>query len=206
MKWLEKLLLPIAIVLVGTIGSIIISRSQIKSAILISASQIESSEKIANAQIQCQATSAKTEHEIKVLEIFFSEITQGDPKNRQYAFKLIGSIRPDLGQKLYEALRNDESPESEIYGDAVIILKKMNEIKEAQYYQFLSDSSRKEDVDFLKEVADKQFEAQEFEEALGYYYEVLKIFPEDEYADKKIKEIKEIKEILGQKKTKPKKD
>lgn len=207
MKWLEKLLLPFAIVLVGAIGSNIIKNSQIKSAIIISDSQIKSAERIATAQIRCQDINVKSEHEIKVLEIFFSEITQRDPKNRQYAFSLIESIQPKLAQKLYEAVRNDESPESEIHYVASIRLEQMDEIKEEQYYQSLSDSSRKEDVDFLKEVADKQFEAKEFEEALDNYYEVLEISPEDEYAYRKIKEIQSQKKIkLNLKKTKPKKN
>lgn len=209
MKWLEKLLLPFAIVLVGTIGSIIISRSQIESAILIGASQIESSEKIADAQIQCQDKNVKSEQEIKVLDIFFSKITHDNPKNRQYAIKLMDSISPELAQRLYEAVINDES-QNEIHGVALIRLKQMNEIKEEQHYQSLSDSSRKEDVDYLKEVADTQFKAKYFKEALDNYYEILNIFPEDEYANKKINEIKEIQEKIkiksNLKKTKPKKD
>ena len=43
MSWIDKLLTPIAIALVGGFGSLIISNSQIRSA-----------EKIAEAQISCQ--------------------------------------------------------------------------------------------------------------------------------------------------------
>lgn len=117
------------------------------------------------------------------------------------------SIKPELAQKLFEAVRNDETQEDEIHGVAVIRLKHMDEIKEEQYYQSLSDSSRKEDVDYLKKVADTQFKAELFKEALDYYYEVLEISPEDEYANRKIKEIQErIKTKPNLKKTKPKKD
>lgn len=195
MKWIDKLLTPIAIVLVGTVGSIIISISQIKSA-----------EKIANAQIRCQDINVKSEHEIKVLDIFFSKITQGTPENRQYALNLMYSIKPELAQKLLEAVINDES-QNEIHGVALIRLKQMDEIKEEQYYQSLSDSSRKEEVDYFKEVAAKQFKAKLYEKALDNYYEVLKFSPEDEYANRKIKEIQEkIKTKSNPKKTKPKKD
>lgn len=207
MKWLEKLLLPFVIVLVGTFGSIIISRSQIKSATIISASQIKSAENIADAQILSQDINVKSEHEIKVLDIFFSKITQGTPKEQLYALSLMFTITPELAQRLYEAVANNESQASEIYDVAKNRLEQMDEIKEEQYYQSLSDSSRKEQVDYFKEVADKQFESGEFEEALDNYYEVLKISPEDEYANRKIKETQvQIKTKPNLKKTKPKKD
>ena len=130
MKWLEKLLLPFVIVLVGTFGSIIISRSQIKSATIISASQIKSAENIADAQILSQDINVKSEHEIKVLDIFFSKITQGTPKEQLYALSLMFTITPELAQRLYEAVANNESQASEIYDVAKNRLEQMDEIKE----------------------------------------------------------------------------
>jgi hypothetical protein len=179
MKLIEKLLIPITIAVVGGYGSYIISHAQIKSA-----------EKIADAQISCQEKNTKSDQQIKVLDIFFEKITVGTSEDRRYAIKILSFVTPDLAKKLSEAVINEMSQNPEIRKVAVISYNQIDEVREKQYNLSLSDSTRKMKVAFFKDLANKQFDKNILDEALGNYEEVLKISPEDEDAKRKIENIR----------------
>ena len=179
MKLIEKLLIPITIAVVGVYGSYIISHSQIKSA-----------EKIAEAQIFCQEKNTKSDQQIKVLDIFFEKITVGTPEDRRYAIKILSFVTPDLAKELLEAVIDGMSDNPETQKVAVISYNQIDELREKQYNLSLSDSTRKVKVAFFKDLANKQYDKNILDEALGNYEEVLKISPEDEDAKRKIKIIR----------------
>ena len=92
-RWWEVILIPLAIALVGTIGTYFITNQQIKSSELISNTQRESAEKL-----------AKSDQQIKLLEIFFNKITSSDKNERQSALIILKNLDQELAIKLAKVL------------------------------------------------------------------------------------------------------
>jgi hypothetical protein len=94
----EIVLMPLAITLVGTIGTYILSRQQIESSNIASRAQIESSENL-----------ARSDQQIKVLEIFSEKITSTDVRERELAVRILQSVDPALAEKLATAIAETET-------------------------------------------------------------------------------------------------
>jgi hypothetical protein len=109
-KWWEAFLIPLTIALVGIIGTYFVTNQQIKSTELVSKAQLESAD-----------NHAKSEQQIKLLEIFFNKITSRDKNERETALIILKNLEPELAMKLAQVIL-------EVPSQDPIILQTANEI------------------------------------------------------------------------------
>ncbi len=91
-NWLEILIIPLVLALVGTMGTYFITRQQ---------------ESNANKQ-------AESDRQVKILEIFAEKVTAENPKERVLAINLLRTLDPALAKKLAAAVILSEDEESEV--------------------------------------------------------------------------------------------
>ena len=73
--------MPIAIVLTGLAGSYYIAQKQIVAADNLGDQQIKSSKNIAAAQARSDKDKAVTDRRLKLLELFYKDLSSGDKKS-----------------------------------------------------------------------------------------------------------------------------
>jgi len=109
-SWLEIFLLPIVVTVVGVF-----------SAQLITHAQLESGERIARSNTESADSRAKSEQQIKILEIFSDQIKSENISKRKVAVRLLGALDSELGEKLARAvLDSDPAPEVKEIAQAVV--------------------------------------------------------------------------------------
>ncbi len=89
---LEIALMPIALSIVGILGSLIIANKQVESAI-----------HLAEAQTEAAKEQSASDRQVKILEIFSEKIT-GKPQQQEMALKFLRALDSDLHQKLASAV------------------------------------------------------------------------------------------------------
>jgi hypothetical protein len=88
---------------------------------LITRAQLESSERIARANTRSEDSRARSEQQIKVLEIFSDQIKSENVSKRKVAVRLLGALDSELGEKLARAvLDSDPAPEVQQIAQAVV--------------------------------------------------------------------------------------
>jgi hypothetical protein len=102
-KIIEILITPIVVALVGILGTYFITRQQ-----------IDSSSTLSNAQITSADNLAKTEQQIKVIEIFSDKITSGNKEDQELALRILRAIDSELAEKLSKAVAESEETEATI--------------------------------------------------------------------------------------------
>jgi hypothetical protein len=108
--WFEIFLVPFVIACVG-----ILSTQRITHA------QLESAERIAKANTDNENARAKSEEQIKVLEIFSDQFKSEDLSKRKTAVRMLIVLEPELGAKLAEAVaETDSAPEVRAIADTVV--------------------------------------------------------------------------------------
>jgi hypothetical protein len=95
--WVEIILMPLAVALVGVTGTY-----------LVTAQQAESARRASEAQIAAAREASRAERQIKVLDIFGEKITSKVPSERILALNILRSVEPDLGGKLAKAVGEAE--------------------------------------------------------------------------------------------------
>jgi hypothetical protein len=95
--WIEIILMPLVVALVGILGTYWITREQEASARASSMAQIESAKEAADADRQ-----------IKVLEIFSEKIASKEQDQRILALRILGAVEPELAERLATAVAKSE--------------------------------------------------------------------------------------------------
>ena len=121
-KWLQVALMPLVVATIGIWGTITVSNNQIANAKTAAEASIRSAEKLAQANIESDRRKAKTEEQLKVLEIFSKQIGSSDPRQRELAVSLLRGLSEDadLAQILAQASAND--PARNVKAAANVIL------------------------------------------------------------------------------------
>ena len=104
-SWMEIVLIPIVIAIVGTVSTYLITKLQSENTARTIQAQINSSERIAQAQIQ----RGKIEQQIKILDIFSEKILSDDDKQRILALKLLRVVDQDLAIALTGVVADDKT-------------------------------------------------------------------------------------------------
>jgi hypothetical protein len=99
---LEIVLMPLAITLVGGIITFAITVIEMKS-----------SENFRIQQIELAERRAAADRDIKVIEIFYQNISKGTERDQNLALRMLGAISPDLHKKLAVVVLEFQSPNSE---------------------------------------------------------------------------------------------
>ena len=107
--WMEIVLMPVVIAVVGSVSTFLITKFQRDSADKTVQVQLSSSERIAQAQIDA----AKIEQQIKILQIFSEKIASKNVRERQQAIRLLRVVDSTFAEKLSSAISEDptELPE-----------------------------------------------------------------------------------------------
>jgi hypothetical protein len=95
--WIEIILMPLVVALVGILGTLWITKEQEASAHTASMAQIESAKEAADADRQ-----------IKMLEIFSEKIASKEQDQRILALRILGAVEPELAEKLATAVADSE--------------------------------------------------------------------------------------------------
>jgi hypothetical protein len=102
-SWVEIVLMPLVVALVGIIGTITITNQQAENAALLRKTELEKTQEIADADRQ-----------IKILEIFSEKITSSDEKDRILAIRLLTALDGSLATKLATAVSESADKNSDI--------------------------------------------------------------------------------------------
>ena len=102
-SWIELVLMPLAVTIVGTVGTYFVTQQQEKNAQIMSQSQLASTRQMAAADRQ-----------VKILEIFSEKITSNEQSQRILALRLLKAVDDDLAEKLAVAVSELEPKKSEV--------------------------------------------------------------------------------------------
>ncbi|CAN2043248.1 hypothetical protein GMMP1_100026 [Candidatus Magnetomoraceae bacterium gMMP-1] len=102
-NWVEIVLMPIVVAVVGVVGTLLITQQQNKTAALMRKTELEKTQEIAAADRQ-----------IKILELFADKILDPDQNQRLLALRLLTAVDGDLAKNLATAVSEDESEKPEI--------------------------------------------------------------------------------------------
>jgi cell division septation protein DedD len=109
---LEVFLMPLVIAAVGSAATFFITKQQ-----------NENSERVAAAQLASAERVARSERELKALELFSRMIASRDERERTLAVRLLGSIDPELAARLAGAVAEDQSETPAVRSQAREALK-----------------------------------------------------------------------------------
>ena len=82
----EIILMPLVVAIIGIVGTILVTNSQIKSS----------------------NTLAEAQQKIKIIEIFSDKITENNESERALAIKVLAAVDPELGQKIASAVQDTD--------------------------------------------------------------------------------------------------
>ncbi len=99
---LEIVLLPIVITGVGILSTQIVTKAQLASA-----------DRIAQANISSADQHARSDQQIKLLEMFSDQFKSDDPAKRRMAVQMLGALEPELAEKLATAIAQSD-PDAQI--------------------------------------------------------------------------------------------
>ena len=102
-NWIEIILMPLVIALVGVAGTYFITQQQEKNANTMRETQLENTREMAEA-----------DREIKILELFTEKITSQDENQRLMALRMLRAINADLAERLAKAVSEAEPENTEI--------------------------------------------------------------------------------------------
>lgn len=146
---LEIVLMPLVIAIVGIVSSITIVIYEIKN-----------SEKLGKAQLKAATEQAKSDREIKIIEIFAEKIVSKDEGERTLALRILEVIDSEIAKDLATVVVNNEPENSVIKHVAEIEVSKATQrihnetfaSKNLSLCEKYNSYSRKEwETNFLKE-------------------------------------------------------
>lgn len=100
---LEVFLMPVVVVLVGTMGTLVISSRQ-----------QESSERLGQTQLQAAREMAAADRQVQVLNLFAEKLASDDEGDKVVALCLLKAVDSELAQKLAAAVYEGEPSSSEV--------------------------------------------------------------------------------------------
>ncbi len=125
---IQSLITPVVIAIVGGLGTYFITEQQIKSSIRLSESQIQSAESL-----------AKSNQQVKIIEIFSDQIVSKDLREREIAIRILESLEPDLATKLISAVENTQTEDTLIRNIAKDI--RTRDLSKGHSYTLISSHS-----------------------------------------------------------------
>jgi len=102
-SWIEVVLMPVVVLLVGFVGTYFLTNQQQKSAETFGAAQLDSAKE-----------QAAGDRQVKILEIFGDKIASTDSKERILALNLLEALDDSLALNLARAVERAETDESEV--------------------------------------------------------------------------------------------
>ncbi len=130
-SWVEIILMPLVVVLIGSIGTWLITQQQEKNARLVSRSQIASAEKIAKADLQ-----------VKVLDMFSTRIASADDNQRILGLKMLSAVDPVMAAKLASVVAETEPAKSEVQKVAQQVASDARALPARVYIHIRQDEDR----------------------------------------------------------------
>jgi hypothetical protein len=130
--WAEIFLTPLVLAVVGGLGTFFITTYQIKSA-----------EKIASAQLSSSVSQSQSEQQVKLLEIFVSKFTSGNPKERLASLKLLRLANPEFAEKMASTIAGDESEEPNIRQQAQQVSE---QVRASNYFAIVATFAQKDNA------------------------------------------------------------
>ncbi len=108
---LDIVLMPLVVALVGGAATFFITRYQTQNA-----------ERIAAAQLASAERSARSERELRSLDLFTRLIESNSPKTRERAVRLLEAVDPDLATRLANAIATDDAETPAVRAEARTIV------------------------------------------------------------------------------------
>jgi len=102
-SWVEIMIMPLVVAIVGIVGTSLITNQQIKNAETQKAAQLEASKQMADADRQ-----------IKILEIVSEKLTSENPAHIETGLRLLSAIDAELAEKVARAVLGGEPDESAV--------------------------------------------------------------------------------------------
>ena len=109
-SWVEVLLFPLVITVIGIFGTHFVTNTQ-----------LESAKNLAEANQSNENKRAHSQEQLKLLEIFSDQFKSEDPIKRKMAVHFLGALEPELAEKLAQAVADtDPAPEVREIAGAVV--------------------------------------------------------------------------------------
>ncbi len=112
LRWIQTVLMPLIVAIVGISGTFIITTYQLRNANIIAQASLESAER-----------RARTDYQLKVLEIFSKQITSKELRERESAVRLLSSLEPDIGKKIAESIADNPQETADIRSTAQSVIE-----------------------------------------------------------------------------------
>jgi hypothetical protein len=126
---IEVILMPLAVAVVGALGTYLVTSQQQRSAEIRSMTQLETTRELARADQQ-----------LKVLELFAEKITSENSSERVLALSVLEAVDPQLAATLARSIAESESEGSPLKIAAQSVARKA--IQEAVSGRYFMDSRR----------------------------------------------------------------
>ncbi len=111
--WVEIVLMPMVVAVVGIVGTLLVTAQQAKNAELARKTELEKTQEIADADRQ-----------IKILEIFADKITSKSDSDKLLALEILTAIDGSLAEKLASAVKESTLKDSAVTTAAKGIIEK----------------------------------------------------------------------------------
>ena len=139
-SWIEIILMPLVIALVGVIGTYFITSQQVRN------SQIQK-----NAQLESARELAEEDRQIKIIEIVAEKITSSNKSERIIGLKLLKIIDSNLAEKIANAIIETEPESSDVKKVAQEAVK--DAITRGYFFAVIGSYSKYQDaIKFAKKV------------------------------------------------------
>ncbi len=159
--WLEKFITPIAVTVIGIVGTISVTQTQIKS-----------SEKLADGQLEAQKEKNKSDHVLSLIKLFLGE---KDKDVRKFILGYIEKLDEEVAANLASLIKDTPGEDKALRELSLKIVNKTQEKKIAEISTNLPANELNEKFLFYKDMAEAQFNQKLYLEALDNYDEALRI-------------------------------
>jgi hypothetical protein len=161
--WVQVVLMPLAVGLVGILGTYFVTRHQTRSALLLTHATMESAERRSRADQQ-----------IKLLEIFSALIVSDDPRQRELAVRVLKAVDPELAPKLAAAVHDNPGESSPVRLVAGTVRAELAEEakRRGRWFTVIASFKRHEEAARFVETLNRgrlPYEPQIFFSENGYY-------------------------------------
>ena len=113
-SWIEIVLMPMVVVIVGIGGTLLVTQQQQRNLQTITDRDRESIDQRANADRKIIDQRANADREIKFLEIFKEQIMSPREEDRIFALSMLEMLTPELHTKLARAVAEAEPKDSRV--------------------------------------------------------------------------------------------
>ena len=142
-KWFEVLLTPLAVALVGVVGTCSITTYQARHSEKMIETHINSAEKLAAAQIRSAELRAKGDQGIKALEIFSQKIFSEAEEDQVFAVKLLRAVAPEIGGTIASAIADLKEGNIAVQKEAIRVAMEATQAEINDLISRLASSERR---------------------------------------------------------------